>query len=1210
MEIDDIVKTIDEEEATRTKNVIAGTSDFVKAPLILYSPSEGFQHVKDQNYIPALFTVINEALVNCCDHAIACINKRTIQHKLGKKSQQRFVDCISVKLDKNGAIVIENDGYGIPIITKRNGVYLPIELFTVQRTGENTEKDKFRICAGTNGSGAKIITSYSSVTKIECQDDKHYFIVRITADEKGRKTIGEPIITPAKDDNQFTRVSFRIDWEHTKFKKFSEATFKLFNAWIRTRCVHVSLYLNQYRPCVVKYNNKEYKMICSDIPMNYIYSTKLVMKIKNDKLLGYNNTIFGNCVAHLFFISEGKPLKLSIINGIEITSNPILDDIIKKLYGIVKADVMSNAKVELTKATFTSRLVIIFIGTIMNPQWVGQTKHGITRSDKLTEMYSIDYSVAKELSQVFTEHTITKQAKVVQTKFKTAAKNDKYFPALDIRNGVKSVKYLWLAEGDSAMAFVKGILGKKYKFDFNNSGMLSLGGVIINTYNRIKSHNPKDFKFVKDQTKPMLVMDKKCMENVFITTFIQAMGIKMDCEYKEEKEINSLKYKYIIIATDQDKDGYNINGLLLVLFSKWPGLFKYGRILRLQTPVARVKPASLTKDNLSKSIEFFSESELEEYLAGNKIPKGFKVKYYKGLSGHELEYITPIAASIDKYLYTFISSKRSEELLGIYYNKENPDLRKEELKTPLRKMIAKEISLYKQKKITISTYLQIYVKDYQLDNLSRKLVKVLDGQNNVCGKLIYAVPIAIKSNEIKVSVLGSKIIELTNYHHGEASINETIFKNAQGFPGKKLYPMLKGFGETGTRCNGGKDHGSARYITTTLNRRFYEAMFRREDEILLEYIHSEDSVIEPKYYYPVLPLAIMENYKTTAHGWKIEIWGRDLMHLKKAMQMLLNDKIPTNELPINQKISASKFIVLTTDGKDRIVYSKGSYKIIKCGNKLDMHITDLPVGVWPAKYVQELQSKIVEGKTLHEIIDCNEEIYNTSEGNNVNILIRLTNNWESKVPKYNDSNFTDVEIAFGLRVRLCDELNFISPEGGVVSFDRYIDFLVYWFNIRKQYYMLRIQRQIEILKNQIAEATNRRNYLKNFHTWGLSKRLTKQQAHQIMENNGLIKINKSLVVPEYFVPTEKIQLFMTIQSSDVDPVFDELHKQELIRGYASYEYLDSIRNDHVRAENMEPLEKKITELELELEKLLRSNAWKHIWAEEIKHLVSILQEIA
>jgi len=1213
MEITDIIKTISHGEITRNKNVIAGTSEFVNQNMVFYG-AQGFYKIKNQKYIPSLFTVVNEAIVNCCDHAISCINKHTIQHKMNPRVGQRNVDNINMSITKTGIITIQNDGYGIPVLMGRQN-YIPIECFTIPNTGSNTEKDKYRITGGTNGSGAKIITMYSSVSIIECCDGIKNFSCRITSNEKGELDIGEPVITDAIDNNQFTRIKFKIDWEHTKYKKFNDNVYKLFLIWMRTRCIHISLYLNLYRPCSITLNKKEYKMKFSDIKCEKVYSTEITMSLKDEKSLGYNNSMFGTCKIYINIVDgSSKPLKLSIINGIEIKTNPILDDVITKLYLTVKADVLRDAKVELLKKMFTSKLMLIFVGTIMNPQWVGQTKDGITRSDNFLNKYNINYDGVKELSKYFTEYLITKQSSVIKNKLKGKVENEKYSEAGYVKNRQRGKEtYLWLAEGDSAVDFVRKLIGEStvtpnMKFTFENSGMLSLGGVIINTYHRMKLHKSEDFQYVKGDDKSMLVMDKKCLENKFITSFIQAMGIKMDCQYTTEKEINSLNYKKIIVASDQDKDGYNINGLFLVLASKIPGLFMFNRVYRFQTPVARLKPKNVTKANINNITEFFTEYELEHFLSNNNVPNQYHIKYYKGLAGHEDEYIAEIAKNVDKYLYLFLTSKRSEELLGIYYDKKNPDLRKEELRTPVRKMFKKELDLYKQKKITISTFLQIYVKDYQLDNLSRKLPKLLDGQNNVCGKLIYACPSILGNNELRISIIGSKITEKTKYHHGEASIQETIFKNAQTFPGKKLYPLLLGVGGIGSRNMGGKDHGSARYVTAKLNHKTYDAFFNKEDNILLEYIQCEGGLIEPKYYYPVLPLAILENYKTTAHGWKVEIWGRDLLQTKNAVISLLNNKIPTKELQINPRITANKLIHAEFENGDTVHYSKGEYKIIMSYGRPTMVITDLPIGIWPVKYIADITNDCATKTSYDDIIDKTESISNYSVDDKVHIEITLVKDWESKIPKYEDNIFTDVELHFKLRVRLCSELNFISPEGGVISFNRYIDFVIHWYEIRKKYYILRINRQIEILMNKVLKIRNVYNYLKNFHAWGLGKRITNAESHAIMLEKGLVMLNNSLVEPPLYIPTDKIRSFVLITEEGVDKQFDEFHHQELISGYASFEYLDSIRNDHMRSEKMRPLELKLVKLQTKLDELCKPNKWKYVWAEEIKHLVSTLKE--
>lgn len=1209
MNIEDIVRTQDDDEAALTKNVMAGSSEFAQRDMILYDDDEGFYVQKSQKYIPSLFKVIDELLVNCSDHAISCINKQTIQHKLNPNVAQRYVDNISVSMTNSGIISIYNDGYGIPVI-KRNGVYLPISLYTEYRTGTNIDHDEYRIPGGTNGCGGKIVTTFSNMTIIECQDAENNFRCVVTTDTKGKKTVKDITVKPNTTGLQFTKIRFRINWENTKYKSYKPAVKDLFSRWIYNRCTLLSLFLNKYRPCKVTVGLSVAKQTFTSIPKNAYHEMMIPMKIKDKNNLGYNNVMFGNCDIYISVIKSGNPLKLSIINGVEITGNPALDQIMLKLYNAIKKQVFDTTKIEFKKGMFNRSIVTMFIGTIMNPQWVGQTKDSITMTDKIINMYSIDYvETAKVLAEIFSEHLIAKKAESV-TKVNKKIKNDKYTPAFNIINkNKKATNYLWIAEGDSALTFVKTGLGlgqekKTLRYNYNNSGILSTGGVIMNVYNKIKLQEMKDFKYVTDKKdKSILLLDKKCTENIFINTFIAALNIKPNCAYNTQAELAKLDYSEIIIATDQDKDGWNINGLLLVLFMKWPNLIKYGCIKRLQTPIVRLKPKNITKENYLKTKNFFTEDELYVFMQRNKIPTGYELKYYKGLGGTEELYVKgTFLNNIDQYIYTFQSSEKSVILLDTYYNKLNADLRKKELSTPLRKMTKVEIDLYKQKIMTISTFLQIYVKDYQIDNLHRKLLKVMDGQNNVTGKLLDCYQrVYAKKNETKVDELAGQVSKMTNYHHGVMSMEATITKQTQTFPGKKIYPLLEPLGISGDRFDGGKKYPSSRYLHVKLQKTIFEAIFREEDKILLQRLESENKTIEPLNYFPIVPLTILENYKTTAHGWQIQVWGRDFDQTIKAIVQLLNNKKLTGELPINKNMTKAEFIHAEDESGKQYLYSKGSYTINRLRDRDEIHVTELPLGVWNKTYIDDLTSE--SSYLIKDIIHTDFDIANRTYDDKVYIIIPLRHGWEKHILKKEDPLFTDIELAFKLQVRLCDELNFMSPDGCVVSFDSYIEFLIYWYNLRKDGYVKRVERRIEILKNLILFNTNKYNYLKNFHAWKLGERRPNSETHKIMATNGLLMLNKTYIAPDISIPTNKICIYIGITHEGQDADFDKISTK-----YATYEYLDSIRNDKVRAEHLDPLEKKIIEYKNELEMMSKPNVWKSIWYAEIKNLANIVRE--
>jgi len=67
-------------------------------------------------------------------------------------------------------------------------------------------------------------------------------------------------------------------------------------------------------------------------------------------------------------------------------------------------------------------------------------------------------------------------------------------------------------------------------------------------------------------------------------------------------------------------------------------------------------------------------------------------------------------------------------------------------------------------------------------------------------------------NDIKVAQFVGYVSEQSAYHHGEASLENTIINLAQNFVGSNNVNLLVPSGQFGTRLQGGKDHAASRYI--------------------------------------------------------------------------------------------------------------------------------------------------------------------------------------------------------------------------------------------------------------------------------------------------------------------------------------------------------------------------------------------------------------
>lgn len=117
----------------------------------------------------------------------------------------------------------------------------------------------------------------------------------------------------------------------------------------------------------------------------------------------------------------------------------------------------------------------------------------------------------------------------------------------------------------------------------------------------------------------------KVLGNAEIANFVKALGLDIDKStgkliYDEKK----LRYKRIIIATDEDADGYDISLLLLTVFN-WlcPELIENGHIYRVHGALYKV---TFSDDTY---LLFQTDAELENWKKTNK--KSYKLSRAKGL---------------------------------------------------------------------------------------------------------------------------------------------------------------------------------------------------------------------------------------------------------------------------------------------------------------------------------------------------------------------------------------------------------------------------------------------------------------------------------------------------------------------------------------------------------------------------------------------------
>lgn len=129
---------------------------------------------------------------------------------------------------------------------------------------------------------------------------------------------------------------------------------------------------------------------------------------------------------------------------------------------------------------------------------------------------------------------------------------------------------------------------------------------------------------------------------------------------------------------------------------------------------------------------------------------------------------------------------------------------------------------------------------------------------------------------LQVAQLVGYISEHAAYHHGEASLAQTIVNLAQDFVGSNNVNLLSPNGQYGTRDQGGKDHASPRYIFTE-PKSMARVMYNPADDPLLKPQKEDNQWIEPEFYVPVIPLVLCngaegigtgEHWRANCDSWK------------------------------------------------------------------------------------------------------------------------------------------------------------------------------------------------------------------------------------------------------------------------------------------------------------------------------------------------------
>ena len=872
--------------------------------------------LRDIEYVPGLYKLFDEGIVNCRDHVI-----RMIQSKLLDK---KFVSHIDTDIEEDGTITMTNDGNGIDIAKHPEyDLWIPEMIFGHLRTSTNYDKNEKRIVGGKNGFGFKLVLIWSLYGRVETID--HTRCLKYVQEfHNNLDTLSPPQITKvAMNTKPYTKVTFRPDYKRLGVNGLTPDMLAL----MKKRVYDIGAVTDHsIKKIKVNYNN-------------------ILVPVKNfqqyiDMYIGgkdVSKRVYESTDERWEYAVAMSPthefLHVSFVNGICTFKGGkhvdyISGQIVRKLCDYIE----KKKKIRVNPSAIREQLLLFVRCDIENPSFDSQTKDYMnTPSAKFGSSCSVTDGFIEKIAKMGVMDTACSLTEAKENRLAKKTDGSKTKSVRGITNlidanysgTVKSKEcILILCEGLSAMS---GIVSGLSSDDRNTIGIYPLKGKLLNVRGE---------------------QLKKIAENKEINDIKKILGLETGKEYNTIDDVNRcLRYGKIMYMTDQDLDGSHIKGLCINMFhSEWASLVKIpGFISFMNTPILRAKKGSQLK-------LFYNDGEYNDWKLtfGDEGPSGWTIKYFKGLgtstSSEFKEYFA------NKKMVDFVYTDSSDDTIDKIFNKKRTDDRK----TWLENYDKHSYLDTSHKTVQYEDFINKEMIHFSTYDCARSIPNMVDGLKISLRKILYSAFKRRLTSEIKVAQFSGYVSEHSAYHHGEASLNGAIVNMAQNFVGSNNVNLLEPNGQFGTRLHGGDDSASERYIFTMLNS-LTRHLFPEVDDSVLSYLNDDGTIVEPEYYVPIIPFALMNGISGIGTGFSCSIPSYNPLQIIEYLTNKLKGGIAKESafVPYYEGFKGS-----ITQIEDKKYLVKGCYEKI---NDDKIRITELPVGSWTMTYTTFLEGLLDGG---------------------------------------------------------------------------------------------------------------------------------------------------------------------------------------------------------------------------------------------------------
>ena len=554
--------------------------------------------------------IAQEAIDNAVDEALAGHGKR-----------------ISVRVFKDGAIEVEDEGRGIPVdmhpVEKRPAVEVAFGMLHAGGKFSRSGEGVYHISGGLHGVGVAVSNALSKRLEVTVYRDGHKHTVAFEGGELRQKLKSEKV----KERRTGTVVRL---WPDPKYFDAPGIPMAELEHLVRSKA-----YLLPGLTTVLEVEGKDSKSWKYERGMAQYFDFMLQGRELVAPLFTGERYFTATNIPDIEpgegaawavgWVGEGEVFADSHVNLIPTRSGGTHEagfraGIFDALASFMEARALAPKGVKLIAEDLWARACFTLSARIVRTQFHGQTKEKLTtrHAAKLLELCVKDAfelwlnehpEEGRKIAELAVEQAMARLAKGKRVERKKSS-GIATLPGklVDCASGDVTRNELFLVEGDSAGGSAKEARDKEAQ------ALLPLRGKVLNTMS-------KDSRTV--------------LANKELQAIATAIGVDPHGA-EDAADLSGLRYGKVILMTDADVDGGHIQALLLTFFFMHaPKLVEAGHVYVAQPPLFKVEVPAQGKGRPARRLYCLDEDELEEALAAlkkEKVKDGtWEISRFKGL---------------------------------------------------------------------------------------------------------------------------------------------------------------------------------------------------------------------------------------------------------------------------------------------------------------------------------------------------------------------------------------------------------------------------------------------------------------------------------------------------------------------------------------------------------------------------------------------------